>query len=116
MEIKNECLTKNIKKFGSGPILLQGLARNLKSIKASLFISQLMYWESKGADPDGWIYKTAKEIEKEVCLSYEELKVVMRICKAASILEIVKKIPVFGNAPILHFKLIQDKIDKLESK
>jgi hypothetical protein len=48
------------------------LARMLGSRNAALFLQQLMWWTPKGKDPDGWIYKSAKEWEEETTLTYEE--------------------------------------------
>ena len=42
------------------------------SVTAALFLSQLVYWQGKGADGDGWIYKTAKEWTEETGLSRKE--------------------------------------------
>ena len=39
---------------------------------AGLLIGQLVFWSEKGHDPDGWIYKTKREIEEEVGLSAEQ--------------------------------------------
>lgn len=49
-----------------------GLARALGDIKEAIFICQMSYWKEKGGDPDGWIYKTSEELEKETALSYKE--------------------------------------------
>jgi hypothetical protein len=34
-----------------------------------LFLCQLLHWDGKGHDPDGWIYKTEKEMELETGLT-----------------------------------------------
>jgi len=39
------------------------MARMLDSIKAALFLQQLMWWTSKARDPQGWVYKSVKEWE-----------------------------------------------------
>lgn len=36
---------------------------------AGLLLSQLVFWSEKGWDPEGWIYKSAPEIEAEVGLT-----------------------------------------------
>lgn len=49
-----------------------GLVKALGSMKQAVFICQMAYWKDKGSDPDGWIYKTAEEIEAETSLTYKE--------------------------------------------
>jgi hypothetical protein len=49
-----------------------GLRKITGSTTATLFLCQLIYWNGKQSDPDGWIYKTSDEIEEETGLSYEE--------------------------------------------
>src|SRR3990172_3614999 len=49
-----------------------GMARALGDMKESVFVCQMAYWKDKGDDPEGWIYKTAEEIEQETALSYKE--------------------------------------------
>lgn len=48
------------------------LAKKLKSVKAAVFLSQLLYWCDKGKSPDGWIYKNALDFYEETGLSREE--------------------------------------------
>jgi hypothetical protein len=48
------------------------LAKKLKSVKAAVFLSQLLYWCDKGKSPDGWIYKNAGDFYDETGLSREE--------------------------------------------
>jgi hypothetical protein len=49
------------------------LAR-LVGLKESIFLCQLLYWSPKGRHDkgEGWIYKTAEEMEVETGLSYKE--------------------------------------------
>ena len=49
-----------------------GLVKALGGMKKAVFICQMAYWKDKGSDPDGWIYKTAEEIESETSLTYKE--------------------------------------------
>lgn len=48
------------------------LARALDDVKEAIFICQMAYWKGKEQDPDGWIYKSSEEIERETALSYKE--------------------------------------------
>lgn len=38
-------------------------------LPAGVLVRQLVYWEGKGHDPDGWIYKTKAELREEIGLS-----------------------------------------------
>ena len=49
-----------------------GLRRVTRSTTATIFLCQFVYWTGKEASGDGWIYKTAEEIEEETGLSYDE--------------------------------------------
>src|SRR5215212_4465846 len=51
-----------------GPAYVPWLVREFGP-HGGLFISQLLYWDGKGHDPDGWIYKTEKEMEQETGLT-----------------------------------------------
>src|SRR4029077_880522 len=48
------------------------LAKALGSIKAAVFLAQLMYWAPRAKNPDGWVFKMAEEWETETGLTYEE--------------------------------------------
>ena len=42
------------------------------STTATIMLCNLIYWRGKESGPDGWLYKTAEEIEDETGLSYRE--------------------------------------------
>jgi hypothetical protein len=50
------------------------LRRITGSTNATIFICQFIYWTGKEASGDGWIFKTAEDIEEETGLSYYEQK------------------------------------------
>jgi hypothetical protein len=39
------------------------------SYEAAALCEQVVYWMPKAADPDGWVYKTAREWQEELCLT-----------------------------------------------
>lgn len=41
---------------------------------AAGMMSQLIYWDDKTTDPDGWIYKTAEQWNEELCLSPYQIR------------------------------------------
>ncbi len=48
------------------------LAKVCGSVTAALFLSQVAYWNDKGFDKDGWIYKTEVQMEEETGMSRKE--------------------------------------------
>jgi hypothetical protein len=63
------------------------LARLLGSMKAAVFLQQLMYWTPLAKDQDGWVYKTAGEWKEETALSYEEQKAVRKILRNRGVMK-----------------------------
>src|SRR5215217_9490268 len=56
-----------------------------------LFMSQLLYWDGKGHDPDGWIYKTEKEMEQETGLTRSSQRRARRVLVGKGVLEVDKR-------------------------
>ncbi len=52
-----------------------------------LFLSQAFYWHGRGADPDGWFYKTQEEWEAETGMTRREQETARKILKDKGILE-----------------------------
>jgi len=48
-------------------------------LPAGVFLRQLVFWDGKGQDPEGWIYKTRDELLEEIGLSQRQQ---LPICKA----------------------------------
>lgn len=77
--------------LGTRPIAFNpDLAHALGSIKAALFLSQLLYWWDKGDDPD-WIYKTMNEIQRETALSRKEQDGAIKICKEYNLIQLERR-------------------------
>lgn len=75
---------------------------------AALFLGQLIYWTGKGANPDGWIYKTYQEWEEELFIKKDKaMAIKKKLEKLNLITTMVKKI---GNTPILHYKVNQETL------
>lgn len=50
------------------------LARMFGGVNEALFFQQVAFWSDKGRDPE-WIWKTAVDFEREICLSrYQQAK------------------------------------------
>jgi hypothetical protein len=67
-------LTEFISDAGRPIAFYPGLRKVTGSTTATLFLCQLIYWDGKQSDPDGWIYKQSSDIEEETGLTYEEQK------------------------------------------
>jgi hypothetical protein len=52
-----------------------------------LFLSQLFYWSDKGADPDGWIYKTQEDWTEETALTRSEQERARKYLRSCGLLE-----------------------------
>lgn len=84
------------------------IAKALKSIKAALFLGQLLYWHGRGAK-EGWVYKTVEEFKEETGLSRKEQDTAIKILKGFKILEVERK----GVPQIRHFRVDLDAVRKL---
>jgi hypothetical protein len=52
-----------------------------------IFMSQLLFWDGKGHDPDGWIYKTERETERETGLTRASQSKARRVLIGKDVLE-----------------------------
>jgi hypothetical protein len=74
--------------LGDRPIAFHpAFARIAGSVHGGLFLSQLFYWMGKGADPDGWIYKTRDEWQAETYLTRYEQETARRDLRELGVLE-----------------------------
>jgi len=83
----------------------------LGSVKASVLMSQLLYWSDKGMRRDGYIFKTIVEIEDETALSRHEQDSAIKRCKKLDVLDVVLK----GIPAKRHFKIDVEKLIDLIS-
>jgi hypothetical protein len=78
---------------------------------AAVLLSQLVFWTGRGADPDGFIWKTYEDLEDEIGLTKYQAMRARNVLEKMQILETkVKK--AFGS-PTVHYKVLQDKLLKL---
>jgi len=79
------------------------------NLECALLLSQLLYWCDKGNNKEGWIYKTYKEWNEEICLTeYAVRKSARKLVKMGILETKVKKAN--GN-PTVHYKLLPDKLE-----
>src|SRR5438552_2878154 len=67
------------------------LARKLGSVTAGVFLSQLLYWQSRTQDPEGWIWKMQSQIYDETALGRREQETARRVLKHAGVVEEVRR-------------------------
>jgi hypothetical protein len=85
-----------------------GLKKITKSTTASILLCQFIYWLEKQDDPEGWIYKTSKDIEKETGLTYLEQVTARKVLiKLGFIKEKYKRIE-----HQMYFKVMVDEINE----
>lgn len=65
-------------------------------------LTQLIYWQGKGRDPDGWIYKSYTDWERETALNKKRANRAVNNLKKMELIE-TKVAKVEGN-PTLHYK------------
>ncbi len=84
------------------------LTRITGSSNATLLLCQLLYWRGKGKDPHGWVYKSAKEVERETGLTRHEQETARGKLRRAGLLqEEVRKVE---GAPTVHFRVNWDEL------
>jgi hypothetical protein len=82
------------------------IARELGSISSAIFYQQIRYWSDKGNREDGWIYKTAGDIERETTLTEKQ----QRLCKEKLIEKgwIETQKIMFRGSMVWHYRLLVD--------
>jgi hypothetical protein len=82
------------------------LARIVGGATTGLFLSQLLFLSDKGANPDGWVYKSEQEMGKETGLTKREQQTARRKLLALGVIAIMRG----GWKNTYHFKVIWEKL------
>lgn len=69
------------------PVAYHPKLARVVGVKQTIFLCQLLYWDGKGKQPDGWIWKTQAEMEEETGLSRTEQETARKHLRNAGILE-----------------------------
>ena len=73
---------------------------------SALLLSQVVYWSSRTADPEGWFYKSAKDWESELGISdYQLARATKKLVDAG----VATKLRKVQGAPTLHYRLDQER-------
>src|SRR5918999_3716206 len=82
------------------------LARIVGGATTGLFLSQLLFLSDKGANPEGWVYKSEAEMTQETNLSKREQQTARRRLLALGVIAIMRG----GWKNTYHFKVIWEKL------
>jgi transcription initiation factor IIE alpha subunit len=82
------------------------LARIVGGATIGLFLSQLLFLSDKGANPEGWVYKSEQEMGKETGLSKREQQTARRKLLSLGVIVIMRG----GWKNTYHFKIIWEKL------
>jgi hypothetical protein len=82
------------------------LARMVGGATTGLFLSQLLFLSDKGANPEGWVYKSEQEMGKETGLSKREQQTARRKLLALGVITIMRG----GWKNTYHFKVLWEKL------
>jgi hypothetical protein len=82
------------------------LARIAGGATTGLFLSQLLFLSDKGANPDGWVYKSAQEMGRETGLTKREQQTARRKLLALGVIAIMRG----GWKNTYHFKVLWQRL------
>src|ERR687893_1357302 len=82
------------------------LARIVGGATIGLFLSQLLFLSDKGANPEGWVYKSEAEMGRETGLTKREQQTARRKLLALGVITIIRG----GFRNTYHFKVIWEKL------
>jgi hypothetical protein len=82
------------------------LARIVGGATTGLYLSQLLFQSDKGANPEGWVYKSEQEMGKETGLTKREQQTARRKLLSLGVIAIIRG----GFRNTYHFKIIWEKL------
>jgi hypothetical protein len=82
------------------------LARIVGGATTGLFLSQLLFLSDKGANPEGWVYKSEQEMGKETGLTKREQQTARRKLLALGVIAVMRG----GWKNTYHFKVIWERL------
>jgi hypothetical protein len=88
------------------------LARAVGGATIGLFLSQLLFLSDKGANPEGWVYKSEAEMGKETGLTKREQQTARRKLLTLGVIAIERR----GFRFSYHFKVIWERLYQVIEK
>jgi hypothetical protein len=85
------------------------LARAVGGATIGLFLSQLLFLSDKGADPNGWIYKSEAEMRQETGLTKREQQTARRKLLSLGVIQIVRR----GWKNTYHFRIAWERLEQV---
>jgi hypothetical protein len=82
------------------------LARIVGGATTGLFLSQLLFLSDKGANPDGWVYKSEQEMGRETGLTKREQQTARRKLLSLGVIAIMRG----GWKNTYHFKVLWERL------
>src|SRR5918999_946267 len=82
------------------------LARVVGGATIGLFLSQLLFLSDKGANPEGWVYKSEAEMTQETSLTKREQQTARRKLLSLGVIAIMRG----GGKNTYHFRVIWEKL------
>jgi hypothetical protein len=82
------------------------LARAVGGATTGLFLSQLLFLSDKGANPEGWVYKSEAEMGRETGLTKREQQTARRKLLSLGVIQIVRR----GFKFTYHFRIVWDRL------
>jgi hypothetical protein len=88
------------------------LARAVGGATIGLFLSQLLFLSDKGANPEGWVYKSEAEMSRETGLTKREQQTARRKLLALGVIQIVRQ----GFKFTYHFRIVWERLYQVIEK
>jgi hypothetical protein len=85
------------------------LARAVGGATTGLFLSQLLFLSDKGANPEGWVYKSEQEMGRETGLTKREQQTARRKLLALGVIQIVRR----GFKFTYHFRIVWERLEQV---
>ena len=82
-------------------------------IKEAMLFEKLLFWADKGADEEGWIYKSKEDVEEETKIKRSGQDRVRKNLEKLGVIEVVTKKPKGHNGPKLHYRINEESYQKL---
>jgi hypothetical protein len=82
------------------------LARIVGGATIGLFLSQLLFLSDKGANPEGWVYKSEQEMTRETGLTKREQQTARRKLLALGVIQIERR----GFKFTYHFRIVWERL------
>lgn len=96
--------------LGDRPIAyFPSIAKAVGDVTSAVLLSQLLYWQGRQADPDGWIFKTQAELTEETGLSRKNQETARKILVRNKLIEEARK----GVPAKMHFRCNFDAISAI---